>query len=1110
MAADPVYVLVHHVRALAGAMPGSEESDRELLQRFASLNDPSAFETLVLRHGPMVLRVCRRTLSNPADAEDVFQATFLVLASRASGVRWHDSIANWLFGVAHRLARKTNQAAARRITHEARVPVRSAPDPLAELSARELLSILDEELLHLPDRLREPLLLCYLEGLTRDEAAQRLGCPLGTLKSRLERGRDLLGRALTRRGIGLGAALAATLAVAEPGSAAVPRAILVATLDSVRTGASVSPSVRAIVEAAVSPMILTKMKVAIVLVLAGLITAGVALAGGAREKPKADPPPITAEQTPVRKPVPAATDALGDPLPPGALMRLGTRRHRVQNWPLTSHGLPDGRSYLIHQRLGSSSEVRRLDSATGRILETWPVPDAYHAVGISPDGRHMLLSTAFIFYTGIRVPGDSAKQEWTLTLYDLVKREPVWTKSEMLPEKDLKCVETSCFSADGKWIATTGRYDGELRVWDAATGKELWHHPKEPSLQQLGFTDGGNTLIARTRDGNVIHLFNRATGKELRSFPTIPEREAQQCRLAPDGSAVLFGRYGPTVRVWDIATGKERPPLDGHKQWARCIAFSRDGKTLATGGNDPFVLVRDWPSGKVVRTIEVQPRTVFEMAISGDGQRLEVLYWGEQALHFSDLKTGKALPPPLECHRSNVYGVAFTPDGMLLSFGKDSSVRTWDLKTRKATGLLAVEQDLNAGGFALSRDGRLLAVSNSDNKCICVHDRATGKLVHKVPLEKREAKSLVFSPDSRWLAGVESSEGLIRVWEIATGKAVLKLNDRVVYGTCCAFSPDGRRFAAAAEGKVRFWKVGAWEEQPSLTTYAPLGLAFSPDSRTLATGGVDGLRLFEVATYRERAHIRPPGYPWGGFLHFSRSGRWLAWQGSDRTTHVWDIHRGNLLGPFTGHDDSVTGLAFTPDERALASSSDDSTILIWEVAGPAAKQPPVKAGDVDQAWQALAGTDAKIAFDAFRVLSASPNEAVKRIAQNLRPAAPLDADRVAACLRDLDSSKFEVRVRATRDLIQMGEPIAGTLEQSLKGKPSLEVRRRIEEVLATVTDLDSPEKLQQLRALEVLERIGNDEARSVLKALAEGTPEARLTRDAKSALQRLSERPGAE
>src|SRR5438874_76382 len=125
------------------------------------------------------------------------------------------------------------------------------------------------------------------------------------------------------------------------------------------------------------------------------------------------------------------------------------------------------------------------------------------------------------------------------------------------------------------------------------------------------------------------------------------------------------------------------------------------------------------------------------------------------------------------------------------------------------------------------------------------------------------------------------------------------------------------------------------------------------------------------------------------------------------------------------------------------------------------------------------------------------------IAQQIKPVAPLDADRLAACLRDLDSVKFEVRVRAKRDLEQMGEPIAATLERFLKGKPSLEVRKRVEEVLSSVTNLT-----RELRALEILERIGDDRAQAVLKALARGTPEARLTRDAQSALQRLSKRPG--
>jgi RNA polymerase sigma factor (sigma-70 family) len=1093
MHAEPVAVLVNHVRRLVGTAPQREATDHALLRRFAGSRDEAAFEALVRRHGPMVLRVCRRALPNTADAEDVFQATFLVLARKAASERWHDSVANWLFGVARRLAHKARERAARRTAHEARATVRPAVDPLAEITGRELLGVLDEELLRLPDRYREPLVLCYLQGLTRDEAAQRLGCPLGTLKDRLGRGRDLLGRALARRGVGLGAALAASLAVAGPGGAAVPLALLRTTLHGL--GAGGSPAVRALVEGATAPAGAAKAKAVVVLMLAGLVAAGAAL--GARQKPKADPPPPAAEAPPAREPAPAI-DALGDPLPPGALMRLGTCRHRVLAWL----GMPDGKSYLALQ----SGEIRRLDAVTGRVLETSPVPDRHHVVGFSPDGRHVLLTTRFIFYTGARFLDQAEKQEWVLSLYDLERRKAVWTKSEQLEEKDWKSVDLARFSADGKWIATGGRLGGVLRLWDGTTGKELWHHVQDnPGLSPLGFIDGDRTLVLWAANDNTIHLFDRTTGKSGRSFSTLLATESQHPVLAPDGSAVMFGRYGPTVRVWDLATGKERAPLDGHKGWARSVAFSRDGKTVVTGGNDPFVLVRDWPSGKVIRTIETgRERAVSAMEVSGDGRRLEVLFWGEQALHFFDLATGQAVPALVESHRACVYGVAAAPDGALLSFGRDGTVRTWDLAARKAVGVLPVAQDLNAGGLALSRDGRLLAVSNFDENAVCLYERATGKLVRKLPTERGEGNELAFSPDGRWLSGVGSSHGIIRVWDVSGGRTVLHLKyQSVSYSLACAFSPEGRRFAAAEHGVVRFWDTATWGEQSTLEAFAPMGLAFSPDGRTLATASVEGIRLFELATHRERVHIRPRGCPCG-LLRFSPTGRWLAWQNDRTTIHVWDVRRGELVGPFAGHDAPVTGLAFTADDRALASSSDDSTILVWDVAGSASTKAPAAVADFDRAWQALAGDDAKAAYTAMRELTFSP-DAVKGIGARLRPAAPLDPKRTEACLRDLDSEEFAVRERAARELEQMGDRAVPALEQFLTGTASLEAKRHVREVLDKLRGLvHDSEQLRALRALEVLERAGDDEVRRVLRALAAGAPAARQTREAKAALERLS------
>jgi RNA polymerase sigma factor (sigma-70 family) len=1106
MAADRIAVVVHQIRELVGAAPEPGESDRELLHRFAGRHDQSAFESLVRRHGSMVLRLCSRLLPNTADAEDVFQATFLVLARKAASERWHDSVANWLYGVAHRLARKAKHTASRRAEHEGRTPIRFIPDPLAAITGRELLSILDEELLRLPDKYRAPLVLCYLEGLTRDEAAQQLGCPLGTLKSRLERGRDLLGRALTRRGVGLSSALSAVLAASGEGQGAVPLPLLQATLNGMGSGACPSQSVSALVEGASAPLGM-KGKAMLALLLVGLVAAGAGVAAG--QKVKQDSLIEATELGPdlhaVADQIPQAVDALDDPLPPGALMRLGTRRHRVQNSWLS---VPDGRSYLVHQRLGDRDEIRRVDSQTGRVVETWQMPAKHHAVGISPDGRRVLMSTHFIFYTGLRVPGRKEEQEWVLTLYDLVQQKPVWTNRQMLEEKDWKRVDSACFSPDGRWIATTGQFVIGLHLWDAETGKEVWK--KEGGgqpLEPIGFVANGAVLVVRGREDNTIFLVDRGKGTQQRSFPTMSQKEAHAGSLAPDGSAVLFGNYSPTIRVWDLATGKERPPLGGHKEWARRFAFAPDGKTLVTGGNDPFVLVRDWPSGKVLRTIELGRWAIERMAVSGDGRRLEVLFWGEQALQFYDLTTGKAIPAPLECHRASVQGVALAPEGTLLSYGRDATVRTWDLTTGKAVGRLPVEQDLNAGGFALSRDGRILATSNSGNNAVSMYERATGKLIRNLPEVGRVGNYLVLSPDGRWLAGADSSGGVIQAWEVATGNKVLQLKyNQVAYGVTCAFSPDGRQLATTEHGLVHFWDVATWKEQASLKAYAPLGLAFSPDGRTLATASVEGIRLFELATLGERVHIRPKG-AWVYSLQFSSTGRWLAWVNHPRTIQVWDFHRGELLGPFLGHDAAVTGLAFSADEGKLASSSEDSTLLVWDVAGAAASMPPTKEGDINQAWQALAGKDARAAYEAIRVLGASPAAAVQHIRQQLKPIAPVDAQRINACLRNLDSDEFAVREQASRDLEQMGQSAVAMLERFLAGKPSLESRKRVEEVLASVS---GPERLRQVRAVEVLERIGDNQARGMLKDLARGVPEATLTREAKATLERMSKRSGAE
>jgi RNA polymerase sigma factor (sigma-70 family) len=205
-------------------------TDRELLRRYAEANDQAAFAALVGRHTGLVLGVCRRALANEQDAEDACQATFLVLARKARRGRWQPSVANWLYTTARRVARNARVAAERRARRERRAAVREPVPTLDAITGRELLAVLDEELDHLPPHYREPLVLCYLEGLTRDEAARRLGVPAATVKAQLERGRKRLGDALMRRGCALGVGLLA-LAATSPAGASPPglvRAVLAA------------------------------------------------------------------------------------------------------------------------------------------------------------------------------------------------------------------------------------------------------------------------------------------------------------------------------------------------------------------------------------------------------------------------------------------------------------------------------------------------------------------------------------------------------------------------------------------------------------------------------------------------------------------------------------------------------------------------------------------------------------------------------------------------------------------------------------------------------------------------------------------------------------------
>ncbi len=210
----------------------AKETDRQLLERFVADADANAFASLVQRHGPMVLGVCRQILRQEQDAEDAFQATFLVLSRKAGSIRAAEALPSWLYGVARRLALRSKSAVARRQAREVAL-VEAPPASLAPDSAVEdLAPVLHEEIGRLPEKYRIPFVLCYLDGKTNEEAAQRLGCPSGTVFSRLARARERLRTRLTRRGLALPAGvLTATLAaLSQQARAAAPPQLATATV----------------------------------------------------------------------------------------------------------------------------------------------------------------------------------------------------------------------------------------------------------------------------------------------------------------------------------------------------------------------------------------------------------------------------------------------------------------------------------------------------------------------------------------------------------------------------------------------------------------------------------------------------------------------------------------------------------------------------------------------------------------------------------------------------------------------------------------------------------------------------------------------------------------
>jgi RNA polymerase sigma factor (sigma-70 family) len=1137
MARNPS-ALLSQVRRLLQTQQARGVEDIYLLQLFMYERDEEAFAELVRRHGPLVLGVCRRVLRNPHDADDVFQATFLVLARKARSIRKQGSLPSWLHGVAYRLSLKCQAAAQRRqakerLLSDAQQPIRD------DQAARELFCVLDEELHRLPEQQRLPLVLCYAEGKSQEEASRDLGWSRGTLKRRLERGRDVLRKRLTRRGFALPAVAVMGLAPQEL-LASVPAALAATTVriagllvagDRLNT-IPMTATVAALVSGALESMSISKVKAiaALLFTLTFVSTAGVIAHQALRDRSgKSD---ALSEETRVaattKQEVPESPgrfDVAGDPLPDGVLRRFGSVRFRGDAFAFST----DGKLMVTSLR----PFVFVLDARTGKELRRLPGYFGHtEPFALTPDGSRLATASLNTIHV------------WNLATGKEIRRL----------EGDFGRVSQVALSADGNYVACDG-CKTQLAIfatlaWEVSSGRRLWRvgGPDEDnsSLHPVAFSPDGRSLITRSEKTGLV-LRDVATGKAQRTLSSLATTEPVAIANKEPLVAALDAD-NCSIDIFQLPEGKRLRRLGSGLEPVWTMAFSPDDKLLAAYAaisrsepNPPptkFIRLWDVASGKELQPIPIENGPVLKLSFVPGQTQLAYKSFPENVIRFVDIRTGRGIAASAG-HIGQVQALAFSPDGKLLLSGScpDATIRFWNPATGVEVRHVAAPTFYDSL-LAYSPDGKHIACKGSNPHHLCLRDGSTGVVVRQWKAHESVMQHLSFSPDGKFLASQcrpsqpGEIERSIKLWDAATGRELMRFDfqDRYITSTAISFSPDSKVVYAWDCPFTRGWSTETGREIPRITNrFRGIRMlhALAPDGRSMiasdlrrdppsppvkAEGApVPPFALYEVSTGKERLRFKdiPPDSNTLVCFVFSPDGRFVGvgGLGEPQQIYLWDTRTGKRLAVLDGHNGWVTDLAFAPDGKTLASASNDTTVLLWDMTKYLHDRPdqPLRApADMERSWTDLASADARKAYQAILALADTPRLTVPLLRSRLQPAPTSATASVSKWIADLDSAHFADREKSARALEAVGELAVPELEKALRNPASAEVSRRIETLLQKVqAGVIQPDVLLSLRAVEVLDRIGTKDARAVLASLAQGAPEARLTREARTSLSRL-------
>jgi WD40 repeat protein len=768
--------------------------------------------------------------------------------------------------------------------------------------------------------------------------------------------------------------------------------------------------------------------------------------------------------------LPPRTDGHDGVLPANALVRMGTSslRHGMPVCALTFD--PSGKTLAS----AGGDVIRLWDTATGREILHFACEFA-NAIAFSPDGRVLV----------------SGSEIGVIHLWETATGKEV----RRFPSEGGK-VHAVAFSSDGKTLAS-GHADGSVRLWDVGQAKPVRQlEGRQGAVRGLDFSPRCDQLAAAGKDAGV---WDTGTGKLLHQLGDGQTLTAVS--FTTDGHRLLASGPRQPALIWELATGKElrRFPSLG------ATVFSPRSGIVAGVNADHVITAWDIDTGKELRKIQASTGDDDCLALSADGKLIAAAGL-HGCIRLWNTTSGKE-PFATSGHRSRILAAAFSPDGQTaFSTSADGRACRWDTmlgKEMASHGLSSFQRLL-----AVSADGKTLAYQDTGNM-IRVWDAAENA-VHRTMGGPNDPACAAFAGDGQKLA-IGYPGHAVHLWDLSA-----TAEPRQLVGsegaTSIALSPDGKLLAVVgSDGKIRLWDIASGKEAGECgSARAGAPLVFSPDSKILAAGNTDGvISLREVPSGKELRHLH--GHPDAVFgLAFAPDGQALASGGADPFVRLWEVSSGQELRRFSGHAGPVTAVAFNADGLTVLSGSADTTLLAWDVTGRRrdGRLQPAKLGsdDLQSLWNQLAGVDGSKAYDAAWTLVATPKESLAFLIPQVQLLAGADQERISQLITNLDSDTYTVREKAALDLVTLGKWAEPALRKTLLNPPSLEVQRRIEQILSKNKDgVPWPqERLRVMRIIQILERIGSPEAGRGLERLAQKALDLDLQQQAKAALERLA------